>query len=95
MISNLIILHHVWYQVRLKCVQSVCSIYQHPDKDVSTPFIHAIAPGVMNHLLALGPKRPTDDVELTLTLEGIRMVETLTASADEQNSKSLLISIAK
>ena len=79
----------------MKCVQSVCSIYQHPDKDLSTPFIHAVAPDVMNYLLALGPKRPIDDVELTLTLEGIRMVETLTASADEQNSKSLLISVVK
>ena len=72
--------------MRLKCVQTVCSIYQHPDKDVSTPFIHAVAPTVMNHLLGLGPTRPADDVELTITLEGIRMVETLTAAADEQNS---------
>ncbi len=56
---------------------------------MSTPFIHAVAPAVMNHLLALGPSRPADDVELTLTLEGVRMVETLTAAADDQSSKCL------
>ncbi len=80
-------------QVRLRCVQSACSIFQHPDRDVSTPFIHAVAPPVMNHLLALGSERPADDLELTLTLEGVRMVEILTAGADEINSTSLSSSL--
>ena len=42
----------------------------------------------MEYLLALGPQKPTSDVELAIVLDGIRMVETLVAMADDHNSKS-------
>ena len=75
------------FQVRLKCVQTLTSIYQHPDRSVSTPFIHMMAPPVIEHLISVGTKRPQIDTELAIVTEGIRMVETLVALTDENNSK--------
>ncbi len=76
-------------QIRLKCVQTLSSIIQHPERAVSTPFIHAVAPSVIEYLLNLSKARPANDVEVMLAMESIKVLEALVGLTDDQNSKWL------
>ena len=75
------------FQIRFKSVQTLCSIIQHPEKGVSTPFIHVVAPLVIEYLLTVSKARPTTDIEAQVTTESIKMLATLVNLTDEQNSK--------
>lgn len=71
-------------QVRLKCIRTLTSVYQHKDRRVSTPFIHDLAPPIIQHLLSAGGKgRPHSEADLALVLEGLRLVEALVTLAEE------------
>ena len=77
----------MYFQVQLKCTQNLISVLQHPDREVSTPFIHSVAPPMMEHLLGVVKEKPTSDMELMLVLEELRMVETLVVIAEENASR--------
>lgn len=72
--------------VRLKCVQTIRSIFINADlKTVATPYIHALAPRIIENLYADNTKVPKDEIELALILESITTVESLITLAEPQN----------
>uniref|UniRef100_A0A182NMS5 HEAT repeat-containing protein 5A n=1 Tax=Anopheles dirus TaxID=7168 RepID=A0A182NMS5_9DIPT len=76
--------------VRLKCVQTMRSIFANGELKVSTPYIHALAPRLIEHLYTEQACCPTNEHELALVLEGITTVETLIALAEPQNRIQML-----
>ena len=73
--------------MRLKCLQTLGSICQLPDNCLSTPFIHGVVPAVIEFLLGVPRSRPSTDPELTVVLEGVRLMESLVALAEDNTSK--------
>ncbi|XP_050067874.1 HEAT repeat-containing protein 5B [Anopheles maculipalpis] len=71
--------------VRLKCVQTMRSIFANCELRVSTPYIHALAPRLIEHLYTEQASNPANEQELALVLEGVTTVETLIALAEPQN----------
>ncbi|XP_076463435.1 HEAT repeat-containing protein 5B-like isoform X2 [Babylonia areolata] len=79
------------FEVRLKCVQSFVSILQHPDRQVAPPYIHGLAPRMMEHLHATaGSASPPSDNDLQLTLEELGMMETLVALAEDNKRVTMV-----
>lgn len=75
-------------QIQLKCIQTLSSIYQLADREVATPYIHSVGGPIIEHLLgAGGVNRPSTELQLAVTLEGVRMLETLVALAEDSTSK--------
>lgn len=82
--------------VRLKCVQTIKSIFVNAELKVATPYIHALAPRIIENLFADNTRTPRDEIELALILESITTVDTLITLAEPQNRKfmfSLLIKV--
>lgn len=73
--------------VRLKCVQTIKSIFVNAELKVATPYIHALASRIIEHLFADNTKTPKDEIELALILESITTVDTLVTLAEPQNRK--------
>ncbi|XP_021938507.1 HEAT repeat-containing protein 5B isoform X3 [Zootermopsis nevadensis] len=71
--------------VRLKCVQTMRTIFAHSDRNVATPYIHALAPRLVEFLYSETSKQLASDVELSLTLESIQTVETLITLAEPKH----------
>ncbi|XP_070152954.1 HEAT repeat-containing protein 5B isoform X1 [Polyergus mexicanus] len=71
--------------VRLKCVQTLRTIFLHPERNISTPYIHALAPRLVEYLYSDKSKQVANDMELTFTLECISTVEALIGLADLSN----------
>ncbi|XP_062554350.1 HEAT repeat-containing protein 5B isoform X3 [Armigeres subalbatus] len=71
--------------VRLKCVQTMRSIFVNADLKVSTPYIHALAPRLIETLFAESNRNPLNDMDLAIILEGITTLEALIALAEPQN----------
>lgn len=71
--------------IRLKCVQTVRSIFVNADLKVATPYIHALAPRIIENLYAESTKIPKDEIELALTLECITTIDSLITLAEPQN----------
>ncbi|XP_065086888.1 HEAT repeat-containing protein 5B isoform X2 [Ochlerotatus camptorhynchus] len=76
--------------VRLKCVQTMRSIFVNADLKVSTPYIHALAPRLIETLFAESNRSPSNDMELAIILEGITTLEALIALAEPQNRIQML-----
>ena len=72
-------------QVRLTCLQSCISIFQHCELRVATPLIHSVGSPVISHLLNGGAK-PASDADISVWLEAVRMLETLIAKTEQENS---------
>lgn len=73
--------------VKLKCIQTMRSIFVNAELMVATPYIHALAPRVMESLCSDAARSPKSDAELAVTLESVSVVETLVALAEPQNRK--------
>ena len=73
--------------IRLKCVQTIKSIFVNAELKVATPYIHALAPRIIENLFADNTKTPKDEVELALILESITTVDSLITLAEPQNRK--------
>ncbi|XP_038116555.1 HEAT repeat-containing protein 5B isoform X3 [Culex quinquefasciatus] len=73
--------------VRLKCVQTMRSIFVNADLKVSTPYIHALAPRLIETLFDEANRCPQNDVELACILEGITTLEALITLAEPQNQE--------
>lgn len=58
------------------------TIFLHPDRAISTPYIHALAPRLVEYLYSEKSKQITTDLELSFTLECISTVEALIGLAD-------------
>lgn len=73
--------------VRLKCVQTIKSIFLNAELKVATPYIHALAPRIIENLFADNTRTPKDEIELALILESITTVDSLITLAEPQNRK--------
>ncbi|GFG34432.1 hypothetical protein Cfor_07683, partial [Coptotermes formosanus] len=71
--------------VKLKCVQTMRTIFSTPDRSVATPYIHALAPRLIEFLYSETSKQLTSDAELSLTLESIQTVEALIRLAEPKH----------
>ncbi|KAK6641234.1 hypothetical protein RUM44_012943 [Polyplax serrata] len=77
-------------QVRIKCVETMRRIFLHSDRSVSTPYIHALAPRVIEYLYSEESRQLTSEYQLTLTLESIRTVESLISIAEPKQRIQML-----
>lgn len=77
-----------WVQAR--CYQLLLSVFQHSSRALSTPYIHALAPPMVEKLKAVERSRPGTAAELQAVQEGIRVLETLVGMGEEQNRVQLL-----
>ncbi|XP_071457596.1 HEAT repeat-containing protein 5B isoform X2 [Marmota flaviventris] len=76
--------------VQAKCYQLLLSVFQHSNRALSTPYIHSLAPIVVEKLKAVERNRPASNNELWAVQEGIKVLETLVALGEEQNRVQLL-----
>lgn len=76
--------------IKLKCVQTLRTIFQHPELSISTPYIHALAPRIVEFLYSESSKQVTNDSELSFTLECIMSIEGLIALAEPTNRIQML-----
>ncbi|XP_051936742.1 HEAT repeat-containing protein 5B [Hippocampus zosterae] len=77
-----------WVQAR--CYQLLLSVFQHPSRQLSTPYIHALAPLMVEKLKAVERSRPRTSAELQAVQEGIRVLENLVGMGEEQNRVQLV-----
>ncbi|XP_068183363.1 HEAT repeat-containing protein 5B isoform X2 [Antennarius striatus] len=77
-----------WVQAR--CYQLLLSVFQHSSRALSTPYIHALAPPMVEKLKAVERSRPGTTAELQAVQEGIRVLENLVSMGEEQNRVQLL-----
>lgn len=73
--------------VKLKCIETTRSIFTKADIKTATPYIHALAPRIIESLYAESSKMPTSELELQVTLESIVTVEQLIDLAEPQHRK--------
>lgn len=73
--------------MKLKCVQTLKTIFVHPEKSISTPYIHALAPRLVEYLYSEDSKHVENELELSFTLECINTIEALIALAEPNNRK--------
>ncbi|CAB1311701.1 unnamed protein product [Coregonus sp. 'balchen'] len=64
-----------WVQAR--CYQLLLSVFQHPNRALSTPYIHVLAPIMVEKLKGVERSRPGTGTELQAVQEGIRVLENL------------------
>ncbi|NWR91279.1 HTR5B protein, partial [Furnarius figulus] len=76
--------------VQAKCYQLLLSVFQHTNRALSTPYIHSLAPIMVEKLKAVERSRPNNNLELLAVQEGIKVLETLVALGEEQNRVQLL-----
>ncbi|XP_037534116.1 HEAT repeat-containing protein 5B [Nematolebias whitei] len=77
-----------WVQAR--CYQLLLSVFQHANRALSTPYIHALAPLMVEKLKAVERSRPGTAAELQAVQEGIRVLENLVSMGEEKNRVQLL-----
>ncbi|XP_077093699.1 HEAT repeat-containing protein 5B [Siphateles boraxobius] len=77
-----------WTQAR--CYQLLLSVFQHPCRSLSAPFIHALAPALVEQLRSVEQSRPSSPAELQAVQEGLRVLESLVAMAEERSRVQLL-----
>uniref|UniRef100_A0A4W3GGK7 HEAT repeat-containing protein 5B n=1 Tax=Callorhinchus milii TaxID=7868 RepID=A0A4W3GGK7_CALMI len=76
--------------VQAKCYQLLLSVFQHSNRALSTPYIHALAPLVVEKLKTVEKNKPENSAELQAVQEGIKVLETLVNLGEEQNRIQLL-----
>lgn len=76
--------------VRLKCVQTLRSIFVHAYRSVATPYIHALAPKLIEFLYSDSASNVFSEAELSVTIEIIGTVEALIGLAEPQNRIQML-----
>ncbi|NXV60936.1 HTR5A protein, partial [Molothrus ater] len=76
--------------VQCKCYQLLHSIFQHPNKTVSYPYIHSLVPSIVGKLQETEKAKPENAAELQVIQEAIKVVTALTAAAEEQHRAHLV-----
>ncbi|KAM9365130.1 HEAT repeat-containing protein 5B isoform 2-T2 [Pholidichthys leucotaenia] len=76
--------------VQARCYQLLLSVFQHSNRALSIPYIHALAPPLVEKLKAVEHCRPVTAAELQAVQEGVRVLENLVNMGEEQNRVQLL-----
>ncbi|KAH8390443.1 hypothetical protein KR200_004860, partial [Drosophila serrata] len=71
--------------VKLRCIETTRSIFAKADLKTATPYIHALAPRIIESLYAESSKVPASELELQVTIESIVTVEQLIDLAEPQH----------
>ncbi|KAH8327108.1 hypothetical protein KR074_003047, partial [Drosophila pseudoananassae] len=71
--------------VKLRCIETTRSIFARSELKTATPYIHALAPRIIESLYAESSKAPSNELELQVTLESIVTVEQLIDLAEPQH----------
>ncbi|XP_014275349.1 HEAT repeat-containing protein 5B isoform X4 [Halyomorpha halys] len=77
-------------QIKLKCVQSLKTIFSSTDRQVCTSYVHALAPRLLELLHSKSSKQVSTDLELNLTLETICALEALIHLAEPKHRIQML-----
>ena len=75
----------LYLQVQARCYQLLLSVFQHSSRALSTPYIHALAPLLVEKLKGVERARPGTPAELQAVQEGVKVLEGLVALGEEQN----------
>ncbi|XP_066155601.1 HEAT repeat-containing protein 5B isoform X1 [Euwallacea fornicatus] len=78
------------YPTKLKCIKTLKSLFAHPEKAVATPYIHSLAPQLVEYLYSEKAKKPSSSEEFYITVETINAVESLIALAEPHNRIQML-----
>lgn len=73
--------------LKLKCIQTIRSIFINSNLEVSSPYVHALAPRIIEKLYCLETKNPRDDIDVSYIVESIAAIETLISLVDPKNRK--------
>ncbi|XP_020817486.1 HEAT repeat-containing protein 5B isoform X4 [Drosophila serrata] len=76
--------------VKLRCIETTRSIFAKADLKTATPYIHALAPRIIESLYAESSKVPASELELQVTIESIVTVEQLIDLAEPQHHIQML-----
>jgi len=79
--------------VRVKSMNLVSEIFEKADRSVSTPFIHALAPRILQYLYSDEAKNIQTKPQLELTLESIRVVQILVQIADNSEKRVQMLTL--
>ncbi|XP_067895448.1 HEAT repeat-containing protein 5A isoform X2 [Heterodontus francisci] len=71
--------------VLMHCYRLLQSVFQHPNRAVSTPYIHSLTLLIVDRLRVVEKKKPSTCAELQAVQEGTKTLEALVSLADEQN----------
>ncbi|XP_013379521.1 HEAT repeat-containing protein 5B-like isoform X2 [Lingula anatina] len=77
-------------KIILTCVQTLASLFQHPDRELSTPYIHQLGPAILENMPSFSKNRPSSDVKLNIAKESIHLLEGLVAAAEDNNRIQLI-----
>ncbi|KAH8383902.1 hypothetical protein KR009_011189, partial [Drosophila setifemur] len=76
--------------VKLRCIETTRSIFARAELKTATPYIHALAPRIIESLYAESSKTPSHELELQVTLESIVTVEQLIDLSEPQHHIQML-----
>ncbi|XP_043929761.1 HEAT repeat-containing protein 5A isoform X2 [Protopterus annectens] len=76
--------------VLMKCYQLMLSIFQHPNKAVSSLYILSLAPTIVRKFQDVEKRGPDSFAEFQAIQEGIKLMEAVISAADEQNRTALV-----
>ncbi|KAI5726294.1 hypothetical protein M8J76_000110 [Diaphorina citri] len=77
-------------QVRIKCVQTLRTLFSHPDSSVSNGYIHVLAPRVVQYLYATEKTSIDSELKLQFVLELIYTAENLVKLSQPKNRTQML-----
>ncbi|KAH8294799.1 hypothetical protein KR018_003155, partial [Drosophila ironensis] len=77
--------------VKLRCIETTRSIFARAELKTATPYIHALAPRIIESLYAESSKTPSNELELQVTLESVVTVEQLIDLAEPQHRNQMLM----
>ncbi|KAL5274805.1 HEATR5B family protein [Megaselia abdita] len=76
--------------VKLKCIQIIKSIFLYTELKVSTPYIHALAPKIIERLHHLETKCPRDEIDVSYVMESIAVTDILINLVEPKNRIRML-----
>ncbi|KAA0717539.1 HEAT repeat-containing protein 5B [Triplophysa tibetana] len=76
--------------IQARCYQLLLSVFQHSCRSLSVPYIHTLAPVLVEKLKAVEHRRPSTPAELQAVQEGVKVLESLVAMGEEHNRVQLL-----
>ncbi|XP_067847513.1 HEAT repeat-containing protein 5A isoform X2 [Heptranchias perlo] len=76
--------------VLMHCYKLLQSVFQHPNRAVSTPYIHSLTVLIVDRLREVEKRKPSTCAELQAVQEGMKTLEALVSLADEQNRVHLV-----
>ncbi|XP_041070429.1 HEAT repeat-containing protein 5A isoform X2 [Carcharodon carcharias] len=77
--------------IQMHCYKLLQSVFQHPNRAVSTPYIHSLTLLIVERLREVEKEKPSTSAELQAVQEGMKTLEALVSMADEQNRVYLVV----